>query len=206
MAVSWRVQVRGGGGRSAFAPQARRAGALVQRKGLARCARRPRAAPAPAPRLQPHRCDCIASERPKRGSASFALQASRVVPHGCIKRTARVLNVYEGCCDAVAHGVICVFCSCEQRLPNNTSVSTKSSTQNPRPICRSTCPTTPVAVKSTGKHPARYRETLAQLESERLGSIAATPGTQSAPAFDSASLYYQPIAAASRRRVACAQR
>ena len=107
----WRVQVRGGGGRSAFAPRTRRAGALVQRKGLARCARRPRTAPAPAPRLQPHRCDCIASERPKRCGASFALQTSRAVPHGCRKRTARVLNVCEGCCDAGTHGVRFVCCS-----------------------------------------------------------------------------------------------
>ena len=111
VAVSWRVQVRGGGGRSAFAPRTQRGGALVQRKGLARCARRPRAAPAPTPRLQPHRCDCIASERPKRGSASFALQTSRAVPHGCRKRTARVLNVYEGCCDAGTHGVQFMCCS-----------------------------------------------------------------------------------------------
>ena len=110
-AVSWRVQVRSGGGRYSFAPRTRRAGALVQRKGLARCARRPRAAPAPAARLQPHRCDCIACERPKRCGASFALQTSRAVPHGCRKRTARVLNVYEGCCDAGTHGVRVVCCS-----------------------------------------------------------------------------------------------
>ena len=110
-AEPWRVQVRGGGDRSAFAPRTRRAGALVQRKGPARCARRPRAAMAPAPRLQ--RIDAIAQgcERPKRCGASFALQTSRAVPHGCRKRTARVLNVYEGCCDAGTHGVRFVCCS-----------------------------------------------------------------------------------------------
>ena len=68
-------------------------------------------------RGHPHRAssriDAIAQgcERPKRGSASFALQTSRAVPHGCRKRTARVLNVYEGCCDAGTHGVRVVCCS-----------------------------------------------------------------------------------------------
>ena len=110
-AVSWRVQVRGGGGRYAFAPRTRRAGALMQCHGLVRCARRPRTAMAPAPRLQ--RIDAIAQgcERPKRCGASFALQTSRAVPHGCRKRTARVLNLYEGCCDAGTHGVRFVCCS-----------------------------------------------------------------------------------------------
>ena len=64
-------------------------------------------------RTAPSRIDAIAQgcERPKRCGASYALQTSRVVPHGCEQRTARILNEYEGCCDAGTHVVCCFMCS-----------------------------------------------------------------------------------------------
>ena len=94
-ACAWRSQVRGGGGRYALSAKTRRHGALMQRH--ASCGARGDRVLRRHPHFACNRIDAIAQgcERPKRGSASFALRASRVVPHGCIKRTARVAEKYR---------------------------------------------------------------------------------------------------------------